>query len=1328
MIDFQGSGAVSGYETLGAGLQSMLTTDLAASHSIAVVERTKLAALRQEMKLSRSAAADPKTALRVGKLAGATHLVTGTFTLVGKELRLDARAIEIATGRVVLATDAKGERDAFFELEKKLASAIVAGIGVSLSPKERASMARIQTADFEAFRRFGDGLSLFDDADYDKSLEALREASTRDQDFGLARTTLDTYQKMANEIRSRADVLDAEKRVQSAQARRQLRADEQAVIDRLMAVAARKGPGERKQRAAALYCAIRILSDAMEDEGLDRFARMRLRDALVTRYVREADGLFPDMPMVPFQPMGERWGGPDAPKSPADVDRAVAAAIDRFARYGQNPVKDAKEIQSAKEEHLQSIFSRTFKETAASMHLDYRAASDLLDRFYATGARFSPAGRWRVGALETRAERRRWLLDVDASTRLYKEASTIETSPGSLRHLAEEVDSNAGIAEVLASGRPDPCLREWVLAVLTQGPSTVRRRMEQDGKLASLCASDYVKTDRHRFHSGDLLDTLPVWLWGPSNGRPTYGGPQKEPGRFEDLRFLGKDRDLDGRAPWSAAIVEGVPRAGAALALELHYDLPADSPCRPNYDCPLAGATAGGDGLLRCRKCRGARAPPQRQPRRCADGSDRRRARRQSRAARRPARAAGFRALSDDGTVGDGARAAGSAAASAAVGRRCQSRSAARLGAWWCRPPGTRPPSMRPRQRAASWASWSRGTGSCALSARVPRERAQIETRKPRLLDLRRILRLTASIRVGDPPSGAILPIQYSPALWVDDSTREAMIRSVESADRRETNWREESLAALGDDRGGTVLGRGRRHERRTRHDGDEPSILIVEDDRAIREPLSVLLRGEGYRVSLAENGQEALRKLRTEPSPDIIVLDLRMPVMDGWEFRAIQQQDPVLGLIPVVAISADGSAQAVTMSADAYLRKPLDPSDLLQTIEGILREQEWQAMSSRLEEAEHLASLGRVAAAVGHEINNPLAFVVLNLDQSLAQLRAVGGDGLAEATAMLEICQTGLERIRRTVGNLQRLSRADDEVRGAVEIAKVLDQAIAMAWNQIRHRARFVTRVDEILPIQGNAGALEQVFLNLLVNAVQAIPEGHAEQNEIRITARACVGHPTGEVMVEIRDTGSGIAPDLQARIFEPFFTTKPAGVGTGLGLLHQPPDRDRSRRARGDRERGREGHGVPGVPASGRAARRRGRRRRHRACSRRPRCAAACWSSTTSQRSAPRSARRCARSTTSVVTHRAIDALGRLREGETFDLVLCDLVMPEIGGPEVYAAIAERWPKLIARMVFMTGGAFTEATGNFIERVRPHVFPKPFRLDELRALVRRRLIMLRS
>ncbi len=550
------------------------------------------------------------------------------------------------------------------------------------------------------------------------------------------------------------------------------------------------------------------------------------------------------------------------------------------------------------------------------------------------------------------------------------------------------------------------------------------------------------------------------------------------------------------------------------------------------------------------------------------------------------------------------------------------------------------------------------------------------------------------------------------------------MSSSVESEERRETNPWAVFLAPADGEKSGTPPGRGRGRDGRSRFDGEEARVLIVEDDRAIREPLSVLLRGEGYRVSLAENGQEALRKLRTEPSPDIIVLDLRMPVMDGWEFRAIQQQDPVLGLIPVVAISADGSAQAVTMSADAYLRKPLDPSDLLQTIEGILREQEWQAMSSRLEEAEHLASLGRVAAAVGHEINNPLAFVVLNLDQTLAELRALGGDALAEATAMLETCQTGLERIRRTVGNLQRLSRSDDEVRDSVDVAKALDQAIAMAWNQIRHRARFVTRIDEIPPIQGNVAALEQVFLNLLVNAVQAIPEGKAEQNEIRITAQAS----GDEVLVEIRDTGAGIAPDLQARVFEPFFTTKAAGIGTGLGLfisrqtvtdhggrieIESEVDKGTAFRVFLPATASPAEAPAPAPPA--RAAASPAARGRVLVIDDEPAIGAAIRAALREEHDV-------------VVAHRAIDALGRLKEGELFDLVLCDLVMPDIGGPEVYATVAERWPNLTARMVFMTGGAFTQATGDFIERVRPHVFPKPFRLDELRSLVRRRLIMLRS
>ena len=299
--DFQPGGATpEDQRSLGAGLQSMLTTDLAASSHITVVERARLADVRKELKLGHSAAADPATAAKLGRLAGASHLVTGTFTLVGNTLRLDARVIDVGTGRVALATDASGDKDTFFELEKKIAGAIISELGVTLTPKERASFARVQTADWQALRRFGDGLRLFEDADYDRALQALRDATERDREFKLAATTLESYERLVREIRSRAAVIEAEQDAKISLRGHDLRVQEQAVVDALSAVAARKEPGRpaRLRRAVALYFMVRVLDDR-NVEGVDRFARDRLLDAFVTRYVHEADGLFPDLPMVP---------------------------------------------------------------------------------------------------------------------------------------------------------------------------------------------------------------------------------------------------------------------------------------------------------------------------------------------------------------------------------------------------------------------------------------------------------------------------------------------------------------------------------------------------------------------------------------------------------------------------------------------------------------------------------------------------------------------------------------------------------------------------------------------------------------------------------------------------------------------------------------------------------------------------------------------------------------------------------------------------------------------------------------------------------------------
>jgi CheY-like chemotaxis protein len=106
--------------------------------------------------------------------------------------------------------------------------------------------------------------------------------------------------------------------------------------------------------------------------------------------------------------------------------------------------------------------------------------------------------------------------------------------------------------------------------------------------------------------------------------------------------------------------------------------------------------------------------------------------------------------------------------------------------------------------------------------------------------------------------------------------------------------------------------------------------VLVIEDDSLVRDAMESLLKDDGYEVWSAENGQEALRWLQTDSLPDIIVLDLKMPVMDGWQFRVIQKGDAKLSRIPVLALSADRSAQAASISAQAFLRKPVDATTLL--------------------------------------------------------------------------------------------------------------------------------------------------------------------------------------------------------------------------------------------------------------------------------------------------------------------------------------------------------------------------------------------------------------
>ena len=191
------------------------------------------------------------------------------------------------------------------------------------------------------------------------------------------------------------------------------------------------------------------------------------------------------------------------------------------------------------------------------------------------------------------------------------------------------------------------------------------------------------------------------------------------------------------------------------------------------------------------------------------------------------------------------------------------------------------------------------------------------------------------------------------------------------------------------------------------------------------------------------------------------------------------------------------------------------------------------------------------MAAGVAHEINNPLAYVIGNLDVLAHELAHAKAPLPAERLRLLEAAvrdaRQGAERVRAIVRDLKVFARVQEDRPTRVDVGAAIEGALGIAHNEIRHRARLVMDLAPVPPVRADAGRLSQLFLNLIINAAQSIPEGAAERNEIRVATRL---QQDGWVRVEVKDTGAGIPREHLAKIFDPFFTTKSVGVGTGLGL----------------------------------------------------------------------------------------------------------------------------------------------------------------------------------
>jgi signal transduction histidine kinase len=209
--------------------------------------------------------------------------------------------------------------------------------------------------------------------------------------------------------------------------------------------------------------------------------------------------------------------------------------------------------------------------------------------------------------------------------------------------------------------------------------------------------------------------------------------------------------------------------------------------------------------------------------------------------------------------------------------------------------------------------------------------------------------------------------------------------------------------------------------------------------------------------------------------------------------------------------------------------------------------------LQNQLLQAERLASVGLLAAGVAHEINNPLAYVLLHIERlrhGIADLQTErpGDAKLASLAQSVEICSEGSKRVHEIVDNLCRVSRSNaDEMQTPVEVQRVLTFAIALASPAVRRRATIVCEFGRVPAVLASEGRLNQIFLNLIINAAHSIPEGAPDRNEIRLVTHT---DDAGRAVIEVHDTGAGIPAAHLQHIFDPFFTTKPLGEGTGLGL----------------------------------------------------------------------------------------------------------------------------------------------------------------------------------
>jgi signal transduction histidine kinase len=332
-----------------------------------------------------------------------------------------------------------------------------------------------------------------------------------------------------------------------------------------------------------------------------------------------------------------------------------------------------------------------------------------------------------------------------------------------------------------------------------------------------------------------------------------------------------------------------------------------------------------------------------------------------------------------------------------------------------------------------------------------------------------------------------------------------------------------------------------------------------------MRDHLCAVL-GEGYDVLLAENGARALELVRAA-QPHVVVSDVMMPEMDGFELVARMKRDPSLRHIPVILLTAKAGRESLVdglnLGADDYLAKPFHPTELRARVDAARRlhdvyvelsdnHRQLEAAHVTLKEtqaqlvhAARIAAVGTLVAGLSHELNNPLGIILMNA-QTL--LREPAPDEPTTRRA-LTVIEKHTRRCAKLVETLLDFSRRKTAKREPLDVGRLLTRVVDLA--SVRAHRTEVTLEIEPLPDQPMLVScctheLETAMLNFVSNAMDATPPN----GTVRLAARSCLHRNAAHVEIRVEDSGHGISKEILSRVFDPFFTTKPEGQGTGLGL----------------------------------------------------------------------------------------------------------------------------------------------------------------------------------